>query len=189
MTPLPLWRRNFYVLSAASFLVAMGFTFNLPLLPLLVSSLVGGDVALAAAWSGMAFGVNPLVAAVAGPLWGRFGDRYGHGKTVLIALLAMGALMGLFAFVEDAAQVVALRAAIGCLGAFTPAVMAAIAAGSPREHTARALGVLQALQVLGAVVGPLAAGILASSLGLRAPYLVVAGLLRAGLPAGGAVLP
>lgn len=175
------WQRNYFALCAASFLVSMGFTFNMPLLPLLVAELVGGNEALAAFWSGVAFAVNPLVAAVAGPVWGRVGDRWGHHRVILLAMALMGGLFGLLAFAEMAVEVVAVRAAVGLLGSFSPLVMAAVVAITPRANSARALGLMQSLQVMGAVAGPLVAGLLADRYGLRLPYLVVTALFGLGL--------
>ncbi len=43
-----------------------------PFIPLFVLELVGGDPIAAAAWSGIALGISPLMTAVAGPFWGSF---------------------------------------------------------------------------------------------------------------------
>ena len=170
------WRRNLLALTAASFMTSVGFIFVMPLLPLLMAELVGGDSTAATAWSGLAFGISPLMGAALAPIWGWIGDRYGYRLMLLRALGAIGLLMGLMGFATSSVHLVILRGAIGALGAFSPAAMGAIAATTPRQETGRAIGLLQASQVAGSVVGPLIGGLLADQLGLRAPFLVVAGL-------------
>jgi DHA1 family multidrug resistance protein-like MFS transporter len=49
-------------------------------------------------------------------------------------------------------------------------------AQAPREETGRAVGLIQAAQILSAAIGPLAGGILADAIGIRRTFLVTAGL-------------
>lgn len=171
--PAEQWRRNLYALTAASFMAALGFVFVMPLLPLLMAEMLGGDTTAAAAWSGLAFGISPLAAAVLAPFWGWMGDRMGHRMMVLRALIVIGLLMGLMSVVRSPEHLVWLRAALGALGAFFPAAMAAVATTAPRDEVGRSIGLLQASQVSGMVVGPLMGGVLADALGIRAPFVFV----------------
>jgi hypothetical protein len=64
------WRRNLYVLMLAVFVSFSGFTFVMPFLPLFIRQLGVTDTGDAALWSGLIFGVSPLLCSPrSGPRW------------------------------------------------------------------------------------------------------------------------
>ena len=52
---------------------------------------------------------------------------------------------------------------------------------APREETGRAVGMVQAAQILSAAIGPLAGGWLADAVGIRQTFLATAGLCAVAL--------
>jgi MFS family permease len=70
-------------------------------------------------------------------------------------------LLALSAAVRNAPQLLALRIGVGLFGGIGPLGLAMATAQAPREDTGRAVGLIQAAQILSAAIGPLAGGLLA----------------------------
>jgi DHA1 family multidrug resistance protein-like MFS transporter len=169
-------RRNELVTVAMIFAVFTGFAFVLPFLPLFVRELGVREPEQAALWAGVLIGVAPLVAGLLAPVWGRLGDRFGHKSIVVKALVAYVIILVLCAAVTRVEELLALRIGIGLFGGIGPLGLAMAAAQAPREETGRAVGHVQAAQILAAAVGPLAGGLLADAIGFRKTFLVTAAL-------------
>jgi DHA1 family multidrug resistance protein-like MFS transporter len=169
-------RRNRLVTVAVVFSVYTGFAFVLPFLPLYARELGVEAPDRAALWAGVLIGVSPLLAGVLAPFWGRLADRRGHKGVVVVALAAYVALLALSAAVTRVEQLLALRIGIGLFGGIGPLGLAMATAQGPREETGRAVGLVQAAQILSAAVGPLAGGLLADAIGTRRTFLVTAGI-------------
>jgi DHA1 family multidrug resistance protein-like MFS transporter len=169
-------RRNQLVIVALVFVVFTGFAFVLPFLPLFVHELGVAEPEKAALWAGVLIGVAPLLAGLLAPVWGRLADRYGHKGIAVKALIAYVVLLALCAAVTRVEQLLALRMGIGLFGGIGPLGMAMAAAQGPREDTGRAVGLIQAAQILSAAVGPLVGGLLADAIGMRRTFLVTAAL-------------
>jgi DHA1 family multidrug resistance protein-like MFS transporter len=90
------------------------------------------------------------------------------------ALIAYVGLLALCATVTRVEQLLALRIGLGFFGGLGPLALAMAAAQAPREDTGRAVGLVQAAQILSAAVGPLAGGLLADAIGMRRTFLVAA---------------
>jgi DHA1 family multidrug resistance protein-like MFS transporter len=69
-----------------------------------------------------------------------------------------------------------LRIGVGLFGGIGPLGLAMATAQAPREETGRAIGLIQAAQILSAAVGPLGGGLLADAIGVRLTFLVTAAL-------------
>ena len=156
------------------FSVFTGFAFVLPFLPLFVRELGVAEPEAAALWAGVLIGVSPLLAGLLAPVWGRLADRYGHKGIAVKALVAYVALLALCASVTRVEQLLALRIGLGLFGGLGPLGLAMAAAQAPREDTGRAIGLVQAAQILSAAIGPLAGGLLADAIGMRLTFLVAA---------------
>jgi DHA1 family multidrug resistance protein-like MFS transporter len=156
------------------FSVFTGFAFVIPFLPLYVRELGVTEPEAAALWAGVLIGVSPLLAGLLAPVWGRLADRYGHKGIAVKALIAYVGLLALCATVTRVEQLLALRIGLGFFGGLGPLALAMAAAQAPREATGRAVGLVQAAQILSAAVGPLAGGLLADAIGMRRTFLVAA---------------
>jgi DHA1 family multidrug resistance protein-like MFS transporter len=178
MTPAPraTLKRNQYVMAATVFVVFTGFAFVLPFLPLFVKELGVTDDERAALWAGVLIGVAPLLAGLLAPVWGHLADRFGQKRMALRALGAYVVLLALSALVQDVFQLLVLRVGVGLFGGIGPLGLAMATSGTPREETGRAVGLIQAAQILSAAVGPLCGGIAAHALGFRATFVVTAGV-------------
>ena len=168
------WRRNQYAVTAAVFMVFAGFAFVLPFLPLYIRELGVRDDQAVATWAGVCIGIAPLLAGILAPVWGRLADRYGHKPMAVRALVSYVVILVLTAGVSNVWQLVALRAGVGLFGGIGPLGLAMVTAACPREHTGRAVGSVQAAQILSAALGPLAGGALAAVIGIRPTFLVTA---------------
>ena len=148
----------------------------LPFLPLFVRELGVEEPERAALWAGVLIGVAPLLAGLLAPVWGRLADRHGHKGIAVKALVAYVVLLALCAAVTRVEQLLALRIGIGLFGGIGPLGLAMAAAQAPREETGRAVGLVQAAQILSAAIGPFAGGLLADAIGIRRTFLVTAAL-------------
>jgi DHA1 family multidrug resistance protein-like MFS transporter len=174
-------RRNGWVTVTMVFAVFTGFAFVLPFLPLYVTELGVSDRGSAASWAGLLIGVSPLLAGLLAPAWGRLADRHGHKVVAVVALLAYVVILALSAGVRRVEELLLLRIGIGLFGGIGPLGLAMATAQAPREETGRAVGAIQAAQILAAAVGPLAGGLLADAIGIRRTFLVTALLCAAAL--------
>ncbi len=168
--------RNQLVTVAMVFAVFTAFAFVLPFLPLYVRDLGVRQPENIALWAGVLIGVSPLLAAVLAPAWGRLADRHGHKRVALVALSAYVVLLVLSALVTGVGQLLALRVGVGLFGGIGPLGLAMATAQARREDTGRAVGSVQAAQILSAAIGPLAGGLLADTVGIRRTFLVTAAL-------------
>jgi DHA1 family multidrug resistance protein-like MFS transporter len=169
-------RRNQLVTVAMVFSVFTGFAFVLPFLPLYVRELGVEEPETAALWAGLLIGVSPLLAGFLAPVWGRLADRHGHKGIAVKALVAYVVLLALCAAVARVEQLLVLRIGLGLFGGLGPLGLAMAAAQAPREDTGRAVGLVQAAQILSAAIGPFAGGVLADAIGMRSTFLVAAGV-------------
>ena len=175
------WQRNQYVMVAVVFVVFTAFAFVLPFLPLYVRELGIRDESSVALWAGVLIGVAPLLAGLLAPVWGRLADRYGQKRMAARALASYVVLLLLSAIVTSVGQLLALRIGVGLFGGIGPLGLAMATSLAPRDQTGRAVGQIQAAQILSAAVGPLMGGALADSIGIRWTFVATAGLCAAAL--------
>jgi len=166
------WLRNQVAVTVAAAMVFLGFTLVMPFLPFYLQSLGVRDMKSIALWSGVLLTVTPLLASVLGPFWGRLADRVGMKLMVQRILLAIALHWGLMFFVRTVWQMLALRVLLGLFSGFGTMSVALVTHGCPRPRIGRAVGVLQATQILSTALGPLLGGLLAPAIGIRQTFLV-----------------
>lgn len=96
---------------------------------------------------------------------------------LLRSALGMGIVMVLMGLAQNIWQFLILRALLGLLGGFVPNANALIATQVPRNKSGWALGTLSTGGVGGALLGPMADGLLADSYGLRPVFFITASVL------------
>ncbi|HBC6031281.1 TPA: MFS transporter [Escherichia coli] len=171
------WKRNLIVAWLGCFLTGAAFSLVMPFLPLYVEQLgVTGHSALNM-WSGIVFSITFLFSAIASPFWGGLADRKGRKIMLLRSALGMGIVMVLMGLAQNIWQFLILRALLGLLGGFVPNANALIATQVPRNKSGWALGTLSTGGVSGALLGPMAGGLLADSYGLRPVFFITASVL------------
>lgn len=128
-------------------------------------------------WSGLVFSITFLFSAIASPFWGGLADRKGRKIMLLRSALGMAIIMLLMGVAQNVWQFLILRALLGLLGGFIPNANALIATQIPRQKSGWALGTLSTGGVSGALLGPLAGGLLADHYGLRPVFFITASVL------------
>src|ERR1700686_802541 len=166
------WKRNLAALWFAEFTAIFGFSFAFPFLSIFISQDLGvhpgRDLDL---WTAAAGSVSGLSMAIASPIWGIMGDRYGR-KPMLIRSMLGGALtVGLIFFVQTPLQLVILRFLQGATSGTVAAATALVAVETPRNRVGWALGVVTSAVALGSAVGPVVGGFAAAAFGLRLVFL------------------
>jgi MFS family permease len=168
------------VVALGSFTTIVGMTLILPILPLYVGDLGVTDPAAVTTWSGVAYAATFLSAALTAPLWGRLGDRYGRKPMLIRASLGMAVAMSLIGLAQNVAQLVLLRLLAGLLGGYASGSTILVAAQTPKDRSAWALGVLSSAVMAGNVAGPLLGGTLEQAIGIKRAFLVTGGLIFVG---------
>ncbi|WP_312948989.1 multidrug efflux MFS transporter MdtG [Superficieibacter sp.] len=171
------WKRNLAVTWFGCFLTGAAFSLVMPFLPLYVEQLGITDHSELNMWSGLVFSITFLFSAFASPLWGGLADRKGRKIMLLRSALGMAIVMLLMGMAQNIWQFLILRALLGLLGGFIPNANALIATQMPRNKSGWALGTLSTGGVSGALLGPLAGGLLADSYGLRPVFFITASVL------------
>src|SRR5436309_766294 len=123
-----------------------------------------------------------MISAIAGPLWGRLGDRVGMKLMAQRATAANCICWLLMGFSRNVYELVALRAVLGLLGGFNSVSVALVTQLSPKNKTANVIGTLQSVQILSGAIGPFFGGLLAASIGIRKTFFIT------GIVMGGAFL-
>lgn len=170
------WQKNLYTLWAAQFLAMVGLTLIVPFIPLYIRVLGVERLADVERWSGLLFAAPFLMQAVAAPLWGVLGDRYGRKVMVLRAMGGIGLTSLLSALVRHVQELLLLRGLQGGVSGFVAAANALVSADVPRERLGTTMAVLQTSLTAGGIIGPLIGGALADAVGYRWAF-VVNGLL------------
>ena len=176
LLPATVWERNQWVTTAMVFVVFVAFAFVIPFLPLYVRELGVTEPEAATLWAGVLIGIAPLLAGLLAPVWGRLADRHGQKAMAIRALSASVVFLGASAAVQTVEQLLLCRIATGLFGGIGPLGLAMATSIAPREHLGRAVGMIQAAQILSAAVGPLVGGLLADRVGRRATFVVTGAL-------------
>jgi len=170
VTPHPVdWRRNLVALWFAEFTAIFGFSFAFPFLSIFISQDLGvaqgHDLDL---WTAAAGSVSGLAMAIASPIWGILGDRYGRKPMLIRSMLGGAITVGLIFFVQTPIQLVALQ---GATSGTVAAATALVAVETPRQRVGWSLGVVTSAVALGSAIGPVVGGLAAAEFGLRLVFL------------------
>lgn len=170
--PAPRLPREIWVLSGASFMIAIGFGLVAPALPVFVRSF---DVGYAAA--GLVISVFALSRLLFAPVSGRIVTRFGELPIYSAGLVIVAVTTGACAFAGEYWHLIALRG-LGGIGStmFTVSALSLLIRLAPPTMRGRASGLWATGFLLGNVVGPLVGGGLVA-ISLRAPFLVYAVML------------
>jgi len=166
------WRRNLVALWFAEFTAIFGFSFAFPFLSIFISVDLGvhpgRDLDL---WTAAAGSVSGLTMAIASPIWGILGDRYGRKPMLIRSMLGGAITVGLIFFVQTPIQLVVLRFLQGATSGTVAAATALVAVETPRQRVGWALGVVTSAVALGSAVGPVVGGLAGEVFGLRLVFL------------------
>jgi MFS transporter, DHA1 family, multidrug resistance protein len=152
----------------------LGNTTSQSLLPLYVESLLPDSSAVNTN-TGAIYGIGAIASALAAVSLGRLSDRIGHRKVLIVC--SLGAMFG---FVGQAVSPNFGLLLVACFvtGLFTggmiPSANAALARDAPREQQGAIYGVSNSANAAGRAIGPMLGAAVATSWGLRSPFVAAA---------------
>ena len=122
-------------------------------------------------WSAAIYSGSGISMAIASPIWGILGDRFGRKPMVIRSMIGGGITVGLMFFAQTPIQLLVLRFLQGATSGTIAAATALLAAETPRSRVGWALGVMTSAVALGGAIGPVVGGVLAAVFGLRLVFL------------------
>lgn len=152
------------------FLVFLGISLVIPVVPTIMD-----ELHLAGSMVGYLVAAFAFVQLLASPIAGRWVDRFGRRRMILIGLVIFAVSEFLFGIGKDVVVLFISRMLGGVSAAFImPAVTAYIADITSIAYRPKALGYMSAAISTGFIVGPGAGGFLAG-IGTRVPFFFAAG--------------
>ena len=150
-------KKSMWLIYLVAFMGVAGFTAAMPIMPFFVKAMGGNTIDI-----GMVLGLTALVAVFSGPIVGYYGDRIGRRPVLIATMFGFAAWYACFFFARSM-PVVYLGAFIGGIfasGALSVATAYATDVAGPQK-VGGMIAYMQAAQMVGALLPPLAAGFLA----------------------------
>ncbi len=122
-------------------------------------------------WTAAVASVSGLSMAIASPIWGVLGDRYGRKPMLLRSMIGGAITVGLIFFVRSPTELLILRLLQGATSGTVAAATALVAVETPRNRVGWALGVVTSAVALGGAIGPVVGGLAGAAFGLRLVFL------------------
>lgn len=170
------------------FLDSLSFGLIFPILPKLVLTLSGGNLASAAqdfGWMSAAWSVTNFIAA---PVLGVLSDRYGRRPVILISAFGFSLDLLVMAVAPTVAWLFVGRVVSGLTAASYSAAAAYLADVTPPLQRTRRFAVFSAVSATGMILGPAAGGLL-GEISPRAPFFAAAAFAALGWLYGLLILP
>jgi MFS transporter, DHA1 family, multidrug resistance protein len=149
-----------------------GFSFAFPFLSIFISKDLGvpqgRELDL---WTAAVASVSGLSMAIASPIWGVLGDRFGRKPMLLRSMIGGAITVGLIFFARSPTELLILRLLQGATSGTVAAATALVAAETPRNRVGWALGVVASAVALGGAIGPVVGGLAGAAFGLRLVFL------------------
>jgi len=163
--------KHLVLLFISIFLVGMGFSIIMPVLPYYAESMGANAFQL-----GMLITVYAICQFIFAPIWGAYSDRMGRKPVLLIGVLGFAVTFILFGYATQLWMLYPIRIAGGILSCATmPTAMAYVGDSTSLEKRGQAMGLVGAAMGMGMIFGPAVGGLL-STISLSFPF-VFAGLL------------
>jgi DHA1 family tetracycline resistance protein-like MFS transporter len=166
----------------------IGFGIIIPIVPKLLSSLVGGTMSDAARIGGWLIFAFALMQFIFSPILGNLSDQYGRRPILLISLFGFGLDYLFTAWAPTVTWLFVGRIIAGISGASFTTATAYIADISTPQTRAQNFGMVGAAFGLGFIIGPALGGLLAD-FGVRVPFIAAAVLTLINWLYGYFVLP
>jgi len=166
----------------------MGLGIIIPVMPKLISELVGGSLSDAARYGGWILFSYSFVQFVCAPIVGGLSDQFGRRPVLLASLLGFALDYLFVAYAPSIVWLFVGRIIAGVMGASFTTGAAYIADVSTPEKRAQNFGLIGAAFGLGFIIGPVLGGLL-GQYGSRVPFLAAAGLSMLNFLYGLFILP
>jgi len=163
--------RSLNILSFILAVVSLGYGIFSPILPFYIKSMGASGTEL-----GLLNASYAVMRLIFGPVWGSISDRIGRKRILMTGILGFAITMVWFGLAYKLWMLFAARILAGILSSATaPTTMAYISDNTPDNGLGKGLGRLTAAGGIGAILGPLLGGFVASD-SLSTPFFIAAGL-------------
>lgn len=166
------WKHNLHVLWFNDFIIGMGFQISMPFVALYVKQLGHFNHFQLSFWSGLAFSASFFVSSWMAPIWGKFADRHGRKKVLMLSATGMGIFSVLMGIALNVYELVTFRLLQGFFSGYVANTSALIASSVPKEHSGKALSTLATGTTSGMLLGPLIGGFIAEIFGYRISFML-----------------
>ena len=166
------WQRNLWVIAIAELLTLMAFQASFVLIPYHIQQLGVTDLRDVAKWTGAFQSLGSISFALATPIWGMLGDRYGRKLMLVRAMIATTVVLAILGLVRTPTQLLILRVVQGCTTGTPAAAQALVATDAPKHRLAYALGIIQTALYAGMSLGPMLGGIVGDWLGYQSTFFL-----------------
>lgn len=169
--------RTLMPLLVVMMLIQLSSAIVFPVLPLFVAKITAAHDPVKL-YSGLAFGATAVFSALAAVTYSRVVERSGYRRLLIFATFAAAAFFLPQAFATNIVQLLLLRAGLGIFfGVLIPATNAIVGLATPGTLRGSAYGLTSSATALGNAIGPLLGSGVAATVGLRAIFVVTAGVL------------
>lgn len=148
-----------------------------PIMPLYVEELAH-STAPVATLAGLTLGIAGFTSAIASVTLGRMADRIGQRPVLLVCALLVGLLYLPQAIAQTPWQLMVLQGLFGiAAGGVMPSANAIVANLTPTSRRGAVFGFTAAITSVGAFIGPLGGSAVATTIDIRAVFLISGGLM------------
>ena len=166
-------RKSMMILYASIFLVGIGFSIIMPILPYYAESMGASAFQL-----GLLMTVYALCQFIFAPVWGAYSDKVGRKPVLLMGMIGFALTFFLFALANSLWMLFVARIAGGIFSCATiPTAMAYVGDSTSEEKRGSSMGMVGAAMGVGMIFGP-AIGSGLAHISLAFPFLI-AGILCA----------
>jgi DHA1 family multidrug resistance protein-like MFS transporter len=158
------------------FMLQMGGLMLQPIITLCVDALnptgdaLGGTVVA----SGLVFSLIGISGAVSAPLWGRYGQKFGYYRVLVLAFAGAGIVHIIQSQADTLTMFCVMQAIIGLfIVGVQPALNAIMVNSTDADFHGRVFGIATTFNQLGCMAGPLVGGVLSGIVGNMAVFACV----------------
>lgn len=131
----------------------------------------------AASHAGIIFSVFGLAGAIAAPIWGWCGQRFGFFRMMVVSGIAGGACCSAVAFSSSFGVLIAAFFIYGfCFAGVIPSANSILILATKTEIRSSAFSLQFSAQMLGSAIGPVTGGMVANAAGNVSAVFITAGL-------------
>ncbi|NLV74827.1 MAG: multidrug efflux MFS transporter [Chloroflexi bacterium] len=168
------WQINLWAIVAAELLTILAFNAALILVPYYIQQMGITDLNEVARWTGIYQATGAVAFAIATPIWGFLGDRFGRKMMLVRSMIATTTVLVLMGLARTPQQLLVLRMIQGFFTGTPAAASALVAVGSPKDRLAYGLGLVQTAVFIGASLGPMIGGYVADAWSYRSVFFAAA---------------
>jgi DHA1 family multidrug resistance protein-like MFS transporter len=164
-------KKPLFALKLATFVIALGYSLILPVMPFYIENLGAGGREL-----GWLTAVYALAQTVCAPFWGALSDRIGRKPIISIGIIGYAVSLFLFGLASSFWTLFIARSLSGILSSATSvASLAYVGDSISEDERSKSMGQLGAAMSAGVMIGPLLGGVLAGY-SLALPFFTGAGI-------------